>query len=263
MLLALSLALAAQPVPPEIERWREDLREVFGVTIPIVWVGRTVEGDPEGMDLAARQMASEGFRAQFQMMQAATVTESLAGEQRIAVLMNESWRPSWSGHEAALLGHELGHVWLRLRRLPAPAYSGGATACLAVHTGDIVQHVLIRAELERRGIDHRSLLMKNMDEAAAAMMRGSAARDSCAAARQAALWVDSRLGLKEKEWPGRADYEAAARRLFPEAEGPVGRIVGLLGGKDLDDRFVHRQALVDIYAELRPLATPRAGAAHQ
>ncbi len=261
MVLALSLALAAQAVPAAIAEWREHLRESFGVTIPVVWAGRNVEGDAEGIDLATRQLAGEGFRAQFQMMQAATITETLASGQRIAVLVNEAWRPSWSGHEAALLGHEIGHVWLRLRRLPAPAYSGRAAGCLAVHTGDIVQHVLIRAELERRGIDHRSLLIKNMDEAAAAMMRGSAARDSCAGPRQAALWVDARLGLRGTDWPGRADYEAQARRLFPEVEARVDRIIGLLEGKDLNDPIVHRQALVDVYSELKALAAPPPAAA--
>jgi hypothetical protein len=263
MLLALSLALAAETVPAVIEQWRKDLREEFGVTIPIVWVGRNVEGDPEGMDLAARQLAGEAFRAQFRLMQAATITEEPPGGPRIAVLMNEAWRPSWSGHEAALLGHEFGHVWLRLRRLPAPAYSGGATACLAVHTGDIVQHVLIRAELDRRNIDHKTSLMKSMDEAAAAMKHGSAARDSCAAARQTAIWVDSRLGLKWTQWPGREEYEAVARRLFPEAEEPVNRIIALLDGKDLNDRFVHRQALVDVFAELRRVSSLQPRAAPQ
>lgn len=259
MLLVLALALASQAVPPAIEHWRSDLREEFGAGIPIVWVGPGLQGDAEGMALAERQLADEGFRAQFQLMQAAAVTESLpSGGQRIVVLMNEAWRQTWSGHEAALLGHELGHVWLRLRRLPAPAYSGGTTACLAVHAGDIVQHVLIRAEMERRDIDHKSFLMKSLDDTTPALKQGAAARDLCANARQTAMWVDARLALRGMDWPGRDDYENAAGRLYPEAAVAVDRILELLNQKDLNDRFVHRQALIDVFAVLRALPPARA-----
>lgn len=254
MLVALSLILASPLVPEAIESWRADLQREFGVRIPVLWIGARVEGDQEGFDLAARQMASESFRAQFRLMQAATITETLETGSRYLIAVNEAWRPFWQGHEAALLGHEFGHVWLRLRRLPAPAYSGSESSCIAIHTGDVVQHILIRAEMDRRGIDHRALLMKSMDESAAAMAEGARPGDSCAWVRQAALWVDARLGLKSADWPGRDNYERLGKKLFPESEAAASRIIRLVEGKDLDDRFVHRQALIDVFGELKELA---------
>jgi hypothetical protein len=263
-MLPLFAVLAAAPaIPAAIGEWRADLEREHGARVPVVWAGAGLRGDEAGFSLVSRQLGLEGFRAQFNLMHAAMISEQSQSGARFVIVVNEAWRPAWEGYEAALLGHELGHVWLRLRRLPAPAFQGGPLGCLAVHTGDIVQHILIRAEMDRRGIAHRDLLARSLDASTAALQAGSQARDDCAWVRQAALWTDARLALEGRPWPGREAYEAAARTRFPEVEASLPNIVAALAGKDLDDRLVHRQALVDVFAILKQLASAQKGRSGQ
>lgn len=254
MLALMALLLVPVGIPEAISAWRSDLERQFGVKTPIIFAGETIQGDPEGLELARNQLRDPDFLRQFAMMQAAMVSHRVGGADRWVILMNLDLYESWKGFEEALLGHELGHIWLRARRLPTPAFRGGEYGCLAVHTGDVVQHVLIRAEMDRRGIDHRSFLMKNLDESARAMEEGKAAADPCAWARQAALWVDARLALAAHPWPGRARYEAAAAGMFPESGEAAAEIIDRIAGLNLDDPLVHRQALMDVFSILSRLA---------
>lgn len=255
MLPLLALLAAPELLPEAAGRWRADLEREYGTPIPVVWAGAALRGDPVGLELASKQLSEPGFRAQFDLMQAAMISEQTESGTRFLILVNEAWRGAWEGDEAALLGHELGHVWLRLRRLPAPAYQGGALGCLAVHAGDIVQHVLIRAEMDRRGIPHRRFLAKSLDASKGAMEAGSQAGDACAWARQAAVWTDARLAMEGHGWPGRVHYEAAASKRFPEVAAALQRLIGAVSGKDLDDRFAHRQSLVEVFRILQELAS--------
>jgi hypothetical protein len=254
MMVLMALLLVPMGIPEAISAWRSDLERQFGVKTPIVYVGERIQGDPEGLDLAHNQLRDPDFQRQFAMMQAAMVSHRTGGTDRWVVILNMDLYESWKGYEEALLGHELGHIWLRARRLPTPAFRGGDYGCLAVHTGDVVQHVLIRAEMDRRGIDHRGFLMKNLDDSARAMEERKAAGDPCAWARQAALWVDARLAFAAHPWPGRARYEAAATAMFPESGKAAAEIIDLIAGLDLDDPLVHRQALMDVFSILSKLA---------
>lgn len=254
MIVLMALLLAPLSIPEAISAWRSDLERQFGVKTPIVAAGETIQGDPEGFDLASSQLRDPDFRRQFAMMQAATVSQRVEGTDRRVILLNLDLYESWKGFEEALLGHELGHIWLRARRLPTPAFRGGDYGCLAVHTGDVVQHVLIRAEMDRRRIDHRGFLMKNLDEAARAMEERNSAGDPCAWARQAALCVDARLAFAAHHWPGRTRYEAAAMGMFPESGEAAAEIIDRIAGLDLNDPLVHRQALLEVYSILSRLA---------
>jgi len=254
MNLLLAIALQAVALPQGIGTWRADIEREFKVKVPIVWADGELRGDSEGFELAGRQLGKDDFRRQFSLMQAAMISERTDGVDQFVILVNLGSRDSWRGFEEALLGHELGHLWLRARRLPAPAYRGGPLGCVSVHTGDIAQHILIRAEMDRRGIDHRTFFMQNLDAAARGLEQSEAAADDCAWARQAAIWVDARLAFQGREWPGRSRYESAAGRRYAEAGAAASRIVSMLEGKDLNEPFIHRQALVDVHAVLQELA---------
>jgi hypothetical protein len=254
MSLLLALALQTVALPQGIEAWRADIEREFKVKVPIVWADVELRGDSEGFELVRRQLSQDDFRRQFSLMQAAMISERTDGVDRFVILVNLGSQDSWRGFEEALLGHELGHLWLRARRLPTPAYRGGQLGCVAVHTGDIVQHILIRAEMDRRGIDHRTFFMLNLDAAARGMEQSPQAADACAWARQAAIWVDARLAFQGRPWPGRSRYEGAAGRRYEEAGAAASRIVSMLEGKDLDVPLIHRQALAEVYGELQQLA---------
>ncbi len=254
MLALLALLAAPLAVPESIAAWRQELGRDFGIAVPVVAAGDDILGDPEGFELVHAQLADPGFRRQFALMNAAMISQRVQGKDRQVILLNRAREGAWKGFEEALIGHELGHIWLRARKLPAPAFTGGEFACLAVHTGDVVQHVLIRAEMDRRGIGHREFLMRSLDASTEAMERLEASADSCAWVRQAAIWVDARLAFESKPWPGRDRYEAAALRRFPEAAPAVAAIIDGIAGLELNDPFAHRKALLEVFSILRALA---------
>lgn len=184
------------------------------------------------------------------------------------VLLNGARRGEWGAHEASLLGHEFGHAWLRARGYPAPVFPPGPLACLAIHTGDIVQHVLIRREMDRRGIPHQPLWLESLAAATRAArawpdgdgLRRARVDDPCLAARQAAEWADVRLGFTDARPEVVDQYEAEMRRVYPGLESVVGSIAEAVRGLEVEDRQRHREALELVFAHLRDLPRSIAGA---
>jgi hypothetical protein len=195
-------------------------------------------------------------------MYAVMVHHKAPGDNAYLVLFNGMRQAEWAGHEEAVIAHELGHAWIKAKGLPTPLFVDNAWACVGVHAGDIPQHVLMRAELDRRAIDHRTFWLAGLDAAAKEMETKPPPPDSdrCARVRVAAQWADVKLGLKEGEWPGRARYEAAVRRQMPQVEETVNEIVKALQGKNLEDRDTHRQALRFVFERLKDLGYERTNA---
>lgn len=212
-----------------------------------------------GRDLFATYLKSENFVRQFQQMYAVMIHHKAPDSSAFLVLLNGMREAEWCGHEEAVIAHELGHAWIKARGLPTPVFIDNAWACVGVHAGDIPQHVLMRAELDRRGIDHRTFWLAGLDAAAKEMEAQPAPPESdrCARVRVAAQWADVKLGLRENDWPGRARYEAAVRRQMPELEETVDEVVRYLKDKDLNDRDVHRAALQFVFARLKDLGYQR------
>jgi hypothetical protein len=72
--------------------------------------------------------------------------------------------------------------------------------------------------------------------------------------------VDVRIGLARTEWPGRDAYEAMVRRVFPEVEPTVVKILAWMRSHDMEDVDQHRQTLAVVFEELKALAYARSGA---
>ncbi len=148
---------------------------------------------------------------------------------------------------------------MKAKGYPAPILVQNQWACAGIHSGDITQHVLIRSELDRRGIDHRTFWFETLDLAASQLERDPPPPESdrCARVRQAAQLVDVRLGVKSGEWPGQARYEAAVRRAMPEVEFTVAAIAAHLRAHDMADRGQHRAALQFVFEKLKDLGYRR------
>lgn len=222
--------------------------------------GLAVAPETPHLDLLAPYLKSEDFQRQFALMEASMVFQRAPGREVAFVLLNGDRRAGWESRLEALLAHEFGHAWIKAEKYPTPIFVPGPHACLAIHTGDITQHVLIRREMERRGIEYRRQWLELLEQAIPAMETGAPPPedDRCARARLAAEWVDVKLALAPGEWPAQARYEAAARRFMPEVVSTVERIVDYVRRRDLADRVQHREALPAVFEMLKDLVYHRA-----
>jgi len=163
------------------------------------------------------------------------------------VLLNMARSEEWRGAEEALLAHEFGHIWLHLLRYPTPAYEPGPEACVNTLASDVLQHILLRREYERRGIAFASYWLRNLDTALAALERTDAeprhGAPFCQKLAQLVLWMDVRLGLSSEQWASHSRFLRAMERNFPELKPYADRLEELLRGTDVADRDAHLQAL--------------------
>jgi hypothetical protein len=245
--------------------WKAEI-ESRGVAVVVAEVEKSASGalavaqDTPHLDLLAPYLASEDFQRQFALMHASTVFQRAPGREVAFVLLNGDRRAEWAPDQEALLAHELGHAWIKAEKYPTPVFVPGPHACLAVHTGDITQHVLIRQEMERRGIEYRRGWLAQLERAIPVMQSAAPPpeEDRCARARLAAQWVDVKLALAPGEWPAQASYEAAVRRYMPEIVSTVERITDYVRRRDLTDRGQHREALKAVFEMLKDLVYHRA-----
>jgi hypothetical protein len=169
------------------------------------------------------------------------------------VLLNMARAQEFQDAEESLVAHEFGHAWLDALGFRSPDYTAQTRPCLATFTGDIVQHILIRRELETRGFPYRANWIRNLDMTLDALKERPPAPDSpCESLARVALWTDVRLGLNPETWRRHAEFEAAFRRHFPDLVETVEELVTVLGAVDVTARDRYQRALA--YVERR-LAT--------
>ena len=176
------------------------------------------------------------------------------------VLLNMARAAEWGEHEEAVLAHEFGHVWLFARHFPFPEYQGQADSCAAIVGGDAVQHIVIRAEMRRRGIQFLPYWIANLEKTLAAL-EGDASLESlprCRRLSQVSVWLDVRMGLPAEEWPLRDRLIAALTRRFPDLEPAVDDLYSMLAGQNVHEYEIHEQvlkkALLRVYALFDTLA---------
>ena len=162
--------LSAQTLTPALENWKRDI-EKAGVPLLIAGIDYdaathtfSLPPDTEGARLFAGYLQSQDFLLQFQNMYGVMVHHKETREAYL-VMLNKGRASEWKGQEEALLAHEFGHAWIKSRQFPTPVFQPGLAGCLAIHTGDIAQHVLIRKELDARGIDHKTAWIRSLDQA--------------------------------------------------------------------------------------------------
>ena len=158
----------------------------------------------------------------------------------------------------ALLGHELGHLWIRAQGYPTPRYATGEAGCLSVATGDSLQHILMRGEMDRRGIAWRSGFVNQLEPALMKLREPlpdePAKTSRCQMLAQISLWLDVDLGLQEKDWKDREEFLRLMEERFP-ATAEQGRILAKeLGTANLADKDVHRKHLQLVFARLKAFA---------
>lgn len=267
LLLLLAGRLASQTLTPALEDWRREI-ESAGVPVLLARVehdsGTNTYSLPEGVEgraLFAEYLSQADFLRQFEQMYGVMVHHK-KGKPAYLVMLNGGRAGEWAKSEEAVLAHEFGHAWIKSKNYPAPVFQSGLAGCLAIHTGDIAQHVLIRKELARRGIDQRAFWLETLDKATAKAggMERPPEQDRCIRVMQAAELVDVRLGLEGVEWAGREAYEAMVKRVFPEVEPTVNEIVAWMKRHDMESVDEHRQTLRVVFEHLKALAYGRSRA---
>lgn len=259
------LCVAAALSTPRIEQWRREIEARGRGRVIVVEVETSADQQeisfpadtPHGAVLR-RYFLEESFAAQFASSHALNINYFGPEGRLHFVLLNLARSGEWRDFPEALLGHELGHAWLDVNGFRSPEYAGAAGGCLAVHAGDIVQHVLIRQELAQRGIAYDDYWIRNLEQAlerleADAPGAGRAV-SSCETAQRLAMWTDVRLGLSGGKWPAFGRFDAAMRRAFPDLAPVVEEMESRLRKADVRRRTVYRLALEFVSARLAAAA---------
>lgn len=262
--LLLPVQLMAQGLTPALEQWKAEI-EKAGVPVLVARVNhdaatntfRLTQGVKD-RELFVEYLQRDDFIQQFQHMYGVMVHHKGIREAYL-VMLNGAKSAEWEADEEAVLAHEFGHAWIKSRLYPTPVFQPGLAGCLAIHTGDIAQHVLIRKELDRREIDFRSFWLKSLDRAVRQSTTAAkpAEDDRCVRVRQAAELVDVRLGLAGHAWAGREAYEARVKRLMPEVEPTAADIIDWISTHDMENVDQHRQTLRVVFEKLKALAYAR------
>lgn len=242
--------------------WQAEIETAGGVPLLVTKVEYS-EADntfrlPAGIakrELFVHYLSQPAFVTQFHQMYAAMVHHRVEGQEAFLIMLNGEKEREWEGHEEALLAHEFGHAWIKAHGFPTPRFLNDAWSCISIHTADITQHVLIRAELERRKIDHQTFWQTTIGKAMQQAEKGATlwTDTGCARAAVAAQLVDIRLGLPS----ARERYEEIVRKQLPQVPPVVDRLVKYLGDVDLWDKAQHRVALQAVFAELKALGEGR------
>jgi hypothetical protein len=245
----------AQSLPPELERWKTEIEDGGRVNVRVVrvdWQAATnafslPAGTPEA-ELFARYLRDPEFLAAFQRTHALTASERVGDRYSFFIFLNRKHLEQWGPFEEALLAHELFHAWFIGQRYPVPTAQPGKAGCLSIATLDLVQHVVMRDELKRRGIDHAKYQRRKREIAVeeGARWPGPRTSDPCLRVSAVSEWVDMQLELGPD-----ADYNSTIRRLFPGVEEIGREIAAYLTARDLRDRDTHREALSFVFYRLR------------
>ncbi len=212
--------LAAASIPASgyggpLEQWKQEAGQLSGGTIEVIRIGGRTS--PKLPEVVARAMADPSFRQNLAAAHALTV--NWEGPQRAHyVLLNMALAGQWENTEEGLLAHEVGHIWLNARGFHSPAYEPGPRACVGILAGDIPQHILIRDEMARRGIDGSRYWLGNLELAmhSTGKSSGNLPRrlEPCQKLVVLSQWMDARLGATPDTWPEWECFEALQRKVY-------------------------------------------------
>lgn len=272
LLLAALLLRAQEPAPsaavrlsPDLAKWKEEIEAVrqSKVVLARVFTDRArneliLPADAAERPILRQYFLNPAFVAEFVHMHAATLNHIGAGGLIHFIVLNMARAEEWAGYEDAVLAHELGHVWLFVNNYPAPAFEGRENSCIAIQAGDAVQHVLIREEIRRRGIEFLPFWKRNLATQLETLLAHSPADFAgLPLCRQVSLltqWVDVRLGLSPQTWADYDRFSEAMTRSFPMLAPAVGEVVELLSGADLHDRDAYARVQREVLARMYRLA---------
>lgn len=241
--------------------WQRSIQEVGKIAVVLLRLPAnaqttvlTLPPETPRRELLATYTDQVGFVSQYRGAQAMTVNY-VGTEGRVSFVLINPLLAGTGAAEEAVIAHEFGHIWLKAKRYPAPAYTGGEAACLSVHALDAVQHILIRDEMERRGVQWKEPWFAALEAALRQMETepGAATGVSrCQTLGQAAMWVDVALGAGD--WPKRDSFLAALRRRFPAIVPAAEEITEHLRKVEVVEPGGHRAALEFVFGRLKRLA---------
>ncbi len=267
-----ALTLAGDASSPALEEWRKEI-ESAGATVNFVRIvtdplrnEMRIEGEVRDRPVLVSYLSDERFRGELVNAHALTISQNAGGRSIHFILFNMAREAEWRKHEDGLVAHELGHVWLQVQGFGGVPYvSGKADSCLAIHVNDAVQHVIIRAEMARRGIDGIDYWLSKLLPLISDLESGVAAA-TLSPCQQAALlghWLDARLGTAAEDWEKMKPVEENFRRLYPVLGSAASELETEVRRRDLTSPEGYRQALRLVHERfvrvLEQLAAPKSG----
>lgn len=245
--------------------WRREIESLTGgriVTVPVITdkEQNVLRIPPEfpGRAVVRNLLLQERFVAQF--VRAHALNVNYAGSEGVFhfILLNLAMAGDWKQNEEGLLGHEYGHIWLNALGYSSPRFEAAAAApCVLIHAGDVVQHVLIRAETKRRGFDYLSFWFRNIERWMSESANQPAPADPCVRVQLVSMYLDTVLGAREGEWSRMEEFRERVKQVSSEGIGLSEELEKLLGGLDLWDRSHYEYALQRSIEVLALVHTPQ------
>lgn len=224
-------------------------------------------GDTEQRTILRRYLLDESFRALLAGARSLSVSYNGSEGKFHFVLLNMALADGWSGQEEALLADEFGHAWLAALGYAAPDFRSGPAACVGVQAGNVVQHPLIRAELDRQGIPYRQYWVRTLEPALARPESGSVVPLSkippCDRLAQLALWLEVRLSLSPELWENFSRFQQMMAKRFAEMQPYAEQIETRLtemkrsAPSGLPPREAYQSALVQVVGKFTELYNRR------
>jgi len=254
LLLAFQLPVA---LPAKLEEWKSEIEARSFNRIEII----RIPGDPfppEDRQLLYSYFSKPDFAESFSRAQAMTLRNEQGGRTRSMILLNLPKMQQTQNSPAALIAHELGHLWLASIGFKPPPYTPGPRGCLAIHYGDIVQHILLRAESDRRQIPWRSSYERDYTAARDSLIKEpqGGPGDDCLRAQRLSLMIDIRTGFETNAFPAREEYLGLLARQDPLAEAIAIELVEALDGRLNLDIESYKWALEQSRLAMQRLSGP-------
>lgn len=266
MIPALLLLLAAPSgivqLSPNLAAWKAELEAKGGrmILLARVYTDKArnelrLPDDTTQRAAFARILADPAIVTQLVHMHAMTVNLDGFGRRASFVLLNMARAEEWQGLEDPLIAHEFGHIDLHTRGYRAPDATG-IELCEAVHSGDIVQHILIRREMKRRSIDYIPWMTAILDPVVTRLRSSAPMTEShCDHVARLAMWLDVSLGLTEADWPRFTEFQVLMAQAFPDLTPIAADLRDRLKGQDVSNQLVYGQALDRTAAAAKRLRT--------
>lgn len=245
---------APPDLSPNLVQWSAEIEQLSGGRLILARTYADPRKDAvlvpagiEGAGVLDRYMRDPRFRQQLGAANALSLNYDGPEGRLHFILLNMSHAGRWAGVEEGLIGHEFGHAWLHARGFHSPGYVSGPRACIASLSGDIVQHVLIRAEMDRRGIPYRDFWIRELEAESP-----DRAEDPCRRLILLTHLVDALLGLDVAGWSGWDRYQAAIASSNPLVRSCAEAIAAYLKSADLSAPAGFQKAVAEVrgYAEL-------------
>jgi hypothetical protein len=239
-----------------LELWRLEIEKTGPQTVYLLTLapGAPIPDGTPHKAIVAQFTDNPNFQEQFANAQALSITYQGPEGRLCFVLLNTKQTPPED--EPYVIAHEFGHLWLKALRYPAPVYFGGPSSCLSILTGDAVQHVLIREEMDKRKINWREPWLRSLRKAHSALdaQKDPVPPDRCQAVAQAVLWIDVSLGLTDGEWTERGRFLETLSKQFPVIQPLAAELAAELKKVDLVSKTGHQRALQMTFTRIRQMA---------